>query len=160
DRTQCTNNLKQLGLALHAYSDSFESLPPAGKSYGWCQTKGAGADNVVQNLNGLTLLLPYLEQEALYHQFNMAGAFSNYLGAAYAGSVNNPPGGLASPDAQASGNGKLSSISLPIFLCPSDGGKKYFTQPNNAPYVPYTGGGLTPAKTSYEFVVSFTDLSS
>jgi prepilin-type N-terminal cleavage/methylation domain-containing protein/prepilin-type processing-associated H-X9-DG protein len=63
NRTQCTNNLKQIGLACHHYHDSYHSLPPgyyATASYpdttpGW----GWGA-----------YLLPYLEQEPLYRQID------------------------------------------------------------------------------------------
>jgi type II secretory pathway pseudopilin PulG len=60
-RTQCTNNLKQIGLAMYAYHDEHKQLPPA----------------VVYDQNGKALyswrvlLLPYLEQENLYRQFNL-----------------------------------------------------------------------------------------
>src|SRR4051794_15792595 len=63
NRTRCTNNLKQLGLALHNYHDAEGRLPPSGRGYGWCQTPGTYGDPKVYNLNGLVLLLPYLEQD-------------------------------------------------------------------------------------------------
>src|SRR5579872_733773 len=74
NRTQCTNNLKQLGVALHNYHDANNRFPPAGKNYGWCYepvgSAQATATNPVYNLNGLVLLLPYLEQEGAYNHYN------------------------------------------------------------------------------------------
>jgi prepilin-type N-terminal cleavage/methylation domain-containing protein len=40
-RTQCMNNLKQLGLAIVDYEVANKQYPPAGKSYGWCYDSGA-----------------------------------------------------------------------------------------------------------------------
>jgi prepilin-type N-terminal cleavage/methylation domain-containing protein len=58
-RTQCTNNLKQIGLAIHNYHDSHSQLPaltssPSAPKYG--------------NYNGgiLLTLLPYLEQDNVF----------------------------------------------------------------------------------------------
>src|SRR5947199_3806707 len=58
-RAQCVNNLKQIGLAIHNYSDTLGSLPPGRKAccYGtW-------------NL----FILPYLEQGDLINAFNFIG---------------------------------------------------------------------------------------
>src|SRR5947209_5164582 len=66
-RIQCANNLKQLGLALHAYHDAAQQFPPSGKSYAFVQdTAYTTRDPVQYNLNGLFLLLPFLEQDPLY----------------------------------------------------------------------------------------------
>jgi prepilin-type N-terminal cleavage/methylation domain-containing protein/prepilin-type processing-associated H-X9-DG protein len=66
-RTECKNNLKQIGLALHNYHDTFGSFPS-----GWI-----GVDNGVptahDGINGAgwgTMLLPYLDQSPLYNRFN------------------------------------------------------------------------------------------
>ncbi len=63
-RSQCKNNLKQIGLALHNYHDSFNVLPPSicltlsGQAYGqW------GAQ---------VRILPYLEQANLYSQIDFS----------------------------------------------------------------------------------------
>ena len=55
-RSQCKNNLKQLGLASHSYHDSFKVFPPgviASSGWGW------GA-----------MLLPYVDQTSIYNQLN------------------------------------------------------------------------------------------
>jgi prepilin-type N-terminal cleavage/methylation domain-containing protein len=62
-RTQCTNNLKQLGIAFHNYHDSQRNLPP----------------NLICNPNNTDatiwsgFLLPYIEQQALWEQIQGTG---------------------------------------------------------------------------------------
>jgi prepilin-type N-terminal cleavage/methylation domain-containing protein len=63
NRIKCTNNLKQLGLALHSYHDSHGALPP-----------GVVADSSdLRNgrHSGLVFLLPHLEQQALYDRYQL-----------------------------------------------------------------------------------------
>src|SRR5262245_11275732 len=61
-RTQCANNLKQMGIAANAYIDVTKTLPPARIDYDggatWC-----------------ILLLPYLDQVPLYEQWDMTIAY-------------------------------------------------------------------------------------
>jgi len=63
-RSQCTNNLKQLGLALHNYHDSHQCFPS-----GWLN-KSYGGGNY--NLWGWSaLILPYVEQQPLHQQLRV-----------------------------------------------------------------------------------------
>ncbi len=70
-RSQCVNNLKQIGLAIHNYHQSNESLPPGGEvysndypQYGWTQ----GPQNFSMNVR----LLPYIEQGNAFNSVNFA----------------------------------------------------------------------------------------
>jgi prepilin-type processing-associated H-X9-DG protein len=62
-RAKCANNLKQLGIALHAYHDTNNGFPPA---YIYPPT---AADPYVHAWG--TLILPYIEQGPLFQQYNM-----------------------------------------------------------------------------------------
>lgn len=57
-RMQCTNQLKQIGLALHNYHDTYGKLP----------ARAGGTSANSNRLSGWIGLLPFLEQKALYDQ--------------------------------------------------------------------------------------------
>src|SRR5438309_1662617 len=61
-RTQCKNNLKQLGLAMHNYHDVHSCFPPAGIFLD--QTT-----NVWHSFH--TYLLPYIDQNNVYQEFKI-----------------------------------------------------------------------------------------
>ena len=62
-RSQCSNNLKQLGLACHNYQDSFNVLPPARVA------RDAYATWPV-------LVMPYIEQDNLFKAWNVHQGYS------------------------------------------------------------------------------------
>jgi prepilin-type processing-associated H-X9-DG protein len=66
-RAQSTNNLKQLTLALHNYHDVFGTFPPAVVS----------DENGRPLYSGRVLLLPFMEQKALYDQFDKDKAWDS-----------------------------------------------------------------------------------
>ena len=118
-RTQCINNLKQLGLATQSYHDAFKYLPfwnfdfvqaPPGNPLG-ARTEGH---------SGLTLTLPYLDQSTIYSTFNEKISIID---------PRNWPLNYAVPLGGAPGN-PGASTPLTVFRCPS-------APPPNLDYQPY-----------------------
>lgn len=71
-RSSCKNNLKQIGLALHNYHDTFSVLPP-GYIVRNVATTAMASMETMQNGPGFawgTMLLPSLEQAPLYDSMN------------------------------------------------------------------------------------------
>src|SRR5437588_8459259 len=67
-RSQCRNNLKQLGIALHNYHDTHRVFPIGFLDTIW----GTGETNVSAGWSWGAYLLPYLDNAALYNQFNFS----------------------------------------------------------------------------------------
>jgi prepilin-type N-terminal cleavage/methylation domain-containing protein/prepilin-type processing-associated H-X9-DG protein len=95
-RTQCVNNLKQIGIGLHNFHDTYNRLPAA------CY------DQVFQRYGGqwyrwsyLAALLPFIEQGTLYDELAAGNYFNGW------------------PDANSAPPCK---VLIPSFICPSDGG--------------------------------------
>jgi prepilin-type N-terminal cleavage/methylation domain-containing protein/prepilin-type processing-associated H-X9-DG protein len=66
-RTQCVNNLKQIGLALHNYHQAHNVFAMGCSSGMW---DAVGDYNVKQNLSVHALILPFLEQTQVYNALN------------------------------------------------------------------------------------------
>ena len=65
NRMKCSNNLKQMGLALHSYHDSFGTFP-------W-----GHQDSTFFSLPWASFILPYLEQDNVYRMFNTTKDFTD-----------------------------------------------------------------------------------
>src|SRR6266851_444752 len=65
-RTQCKNNLKQIGLAMHNYEGAFQVFPRAYNVTGPDSTAPSGSDGF--GASAFTVILPYLEQDNLYQK--------------------------------------------------------------------------------------------
>ncbi|HUT93093.1 MAG TPA: DUF1559 domain-containing protein [Thermoguttaceae bacterium] len=63
-RAQCTNNLKQLGLALHNYHDNYKTF--VYRKGGTNNSSGNGRDHNGYRRSGWMSLLPFLEQQAMW----------------------------------------------------------------------------------------------
>ncbi len=118
-RTQCINNLKQIGLAMNAYVSDNSVLPPVCVDPTWVGTVPVRQPH--QNWSQHARLLPYLEQRVLYNAINWS------FGARWSGDVayadTNPN---YDPTNATIGNGDsipqvtVLVATLSFFLCPSD----------------------------------------
>ena len=73
-RSQCKNNLKQLGLALHNYHDAFNKLPMTRTHYASAPSTTFG------NVSWIASILPYIDQAPLYNQINFSDNTTAPLG--------------------------------------------------------------------------------
>jgi len=74
-RSQCVNNMKQMGLAMHNYESTNGAFPPA-KIYS-CSTltsdyNDPGKKGLVLNTTAFTMILNYLEQTTLFNAYNFS----------------------------------------------------------------------------------------
>lgn len=82
-RTQCKNQLKQFGLAMHNYADTYGRFP-AGSGGSGSPTATVANTHNNNRINAMVALLPYMEESALYNLINSTQTF---------GGVVYPPGG-------------------------------------------------------------------
>jgi len=127
-RAQCTNNLKQLGIAVHNYIDKYQVLPlqtmypaSADVSWGWSYGWPLG-------------LLPDIEQASMFNAFNFStGLFGN----------------SPTPNFASLGNTTVAYLQIATLICPSDGSKRRPATPyGTTNYVGNMGGpGVIAAMT-------------
>jgi prepilin-type N-terminal cleavage/methylation domain-containing protein len=84
-RTQCMNNLKQIGLACHNYQSSFNQLPPGylgvpqdGPAWQHFNNSNLPTGEGGQGLGLLVFLLPYMEQDNIYNNIGTDKNPNNY----------------------------------------------------------------------------------
>src|SRR3977135_1444583 len=64
NRMKCANNLKQIGLALHAYADANQAFPTGGEGTDFVNApKGP---SIFDKHSTFTMLLPFIEQDNLF----------------------------------------------------------------------------------------------
>jgi prepilin-type N-terminal cleavage/methylation domain-containing protein len=113
-RSQCKNNLKQIGLALHGYHETNNVLP---MGYG-----GVPYSNTGSLWGWGTMILPFVDQAPLFNTLSQA------------------PGGTSTAGGTGVGFGAIMTslpanqsvqTSLPVYRCPSDTGSNLVTFPIN-----------------------------
>ena len=143
-RTQCSNNLKQCGLALHNYHDTYKVFPSVGFSRGWAGNGNATYDamsgTTVLNHNSWVSLLPFLEQQALYDAYDFTSVACHY--------TRNTTRPLAG-DVIASGNVDVVTQVVTAFVCPSD--PNDIKAKTSTAYSPVGGSTYRGIRTNYDF---------
>jgi hypothetical protein len=108
-RTQCVNNLKQLGLAIHNYANQNQGALPALTSDAKMQEYGAYNGGI------FFTLLPYLEQEQLFgHAVSSLPTATWYAPIV---PIADLPFGKPNPDRQ---NVPIAAQALKVYQCPAD----------------------------------------
>src|SRR5262245_35963044 len=124
-RMSCSNNLKQLGLALHNYHSTYQRFPPAGINYGWCLNPPPATghvENKILNATGLAMMLPFFEQAALAAQIVSSEPAAEITGGnATCCGPNNALEQLAGRG-NSTVNAAVALVQLKALLCPSDQG--------------------------------------
>ncbi len=104
-RSSCKNNLKQWGVALFNYHDTYNQFPASCLNPGANQSANFVPTGGIRNFTGYLFLLPYVDQAPLYKQINF-----------------NVATGKADWQNRGGGNYQsvLDNVSIPIQYCPSD----------------------------------------
>jgi prepilin-type N-terminal cleavage/methylation domain-containing protein/prepilin-type processing-associated H-X9-DG protein len=128
-RAQCQNNLHQIGIALHNYHDINNVLPPAKINSGSAWNKNtnyyASRPFAVYNHTGFTLLLPYIEQDNLYKQFDFTKpACNSSWSVTYYPATGCQPTDLANYPNGVNGTSNAAVVGAVVktYICPADPG--------------------------------------
>ena len=117
-RMSCSNNLKQLGLALHNYHDIYKTFPPDAIRNG--NLRGTTAQAGDQRcFTWISMLLPFVEQQPLFDQIDFRLPGYNQM---------IPLGPVPTP---------LQSVEIPGLLCPTD--SDFRELPHGFAYTSYAG---------------------
>jgi len=98
-RSNCTNNMKQMGLGLHNFESAYKKFPTGGEGTDYSVSPPATKFDTTELHSTFTYLLPFIEQKAVYDQMNLAYTYR---------------------DTRASGNQTAACTQIPTFICPSN----------------------------------------
>jgi prepilin-type N-terminal cleavage/methylation domain-containing protein len=146
-RSQCVNNLKQIALGIQNYADTHKKLPA------YCYRALGPPDGGNSHWEGFsvhTMILPYMEQQAVWDEFQRLYATSPDIGDTWR------TGTMA----------ELRRMDVPPYRCPSDGIQRFGAESGNNNYPISTGpqwalwgAGSQLGVFSRDFERSFADIA-
>jgi prepilin-type N-terminal cleavage/methylation domain-containing protein/prepilin-type processing-associated H-X9-DG protein len=120
-RSQCLNNLRQLGVAILNYENAHKTFPPGGVTKGECCAATSAA--------GWTIyILPYVEEQALYDKYDF----------------NEPNESATDANGNGLANSKVREANPKVFDCPTDEDTDLNDNPASGP-----GSGVLYNRGSY-----------
>jgi prepilin-type N-terminal cleavage/methylation domain-containing protein/prepilin-type processing-associated H-X9-DG protein len=137
-RSQCTNNLKQLGIAMHNYHDQNKVFPPGNLRLGHSGSVGL--------LSAQQAMLPQLEQAAVFNTINTNLPMDQYVAAGSSpyGNSNCATPGSGTAVAE---NRTAREVLLSVMICPSDVNTQKLDTAASGP-----GGGMLWSPGSYKLM--------
>ncbi|RCS48274.1 DUF1559 domain-containing protein [Bremerella cremea] len=111
-RMSCSNNMKQMGLALHNYHDTYRTFPPIAIG------EWPGSSGWVRYASWMTRILPFIEQKAAYDMVNVSDS-----------TYDNTDAGYAAP---ARGWKAMATARVEGYWCPSSPLKKTSSYPTSS----------------------------
>jgi prepilin-type N-terminal cleavage/methylation domain-containing protein/prepilin-type processing-associated H-X9-DG protein len=130
-RAQCTNNLKQVGLAIHNYHDQMGSYPPGciQRALGTAIDGPAGNPWTAQStdFNWRVMILPQMEGGTIYNSINFSVST------------------VADSGGDVSGFITAWNVTMTSWLCPSDGTNGNGRLPSNTPAGQWTNQPIDPS---------------
>ncbi|MBA4191907.1 MAG: hypothetical protein C0467_28340 [Planctomycetaceae bacterium] len=109
-RMTCSNNLKQIGLGCHNYESANQVFPTIGQ----CDSTGSGSTVYVVHSTA-TMILPYIEQNAVYVKFNVDAPVST---TGYTG-MHIKAAGYAYDDNRWPSGQDAAKTKIKTYICPS-----------------------------------------
>jgi len=130
-RTECNNNLKQIGVAMHDFHSSHNQFPCGDPQKVMPTYPSVGA--FLYRWSPLAMITPHMEQASIFNALNFDVPLYTYSG------PNPGPGYDVHPD-------NLATVSEPLgmFLCPSDNGQKVDPLYGPTNYMSCWGSGMPP----------------
>jgi len=98
-RSNCTNNMKQMGLGLHNFESAYKKFPTGGEGTNYSVSPPATTFDMAEIHSAFTYILPYIEQKAVYDQMDLAYGYR---------------------DTRRPGNQTATCTQLSTFICPSN----------------------------------------
>lgn len=132
-RMQCSNNMRQQGLAMMNYESAFKRLPSSGEGWDGVARRADGSpDAILWYHSGFTAILPYIEGNTLYQQMNLGFNYN---------------------DTRFPGNQIAAKNEIPSYRCPSNP-QRQFVDPNGYGgldyfFTAYTDIDPDPASATY-----------
>ncbi|MCI0464795.1 MAG: DUF1559 domain-containing protein [Gemmataceae bacterium] len=105
-RSSCQNNLKQLGLGLHAYHDANKKFPPGAQEFVFPKPNPTNAAANIRGTSWIVFVLPYIEQAPLYKRYDFTQHYNSTINAAVGANI------------------------VPTIYCPSGPEPKQYGDPN------------------------------
>jgi prepilin-type N-terminal cleavage/methylation domain-containing protein len=158
-RMSCQNNLKQMGLAFSNFDNTYGRLPaalihsgrynnPNNTPYQGPEVNYSGQPYQIYNHTGFVALLPFIEQNNLFAQYNYA----------YVGSTSSPYGLPIGPNPNPNPNFVVASQNVKIYVCPGDENPP--PQETDQPNTNYFYSMLNARRSNYLFNTGpYTDYS-